>query len=376
MNFPGMSHFGGSLCSRALLSLLIGLTGCASRPTSDVLKPLPVAQTKGEQVTVLAATNREPGQGGFGNVWAGRLSYERYGFSIPESRNGSTIVYPTAKPDPNRQYVVTKRERLTDQTFVDAVTQSAGFDGTVAVFVHGYNYSYQEALFRTAQMAADADTIGLPILFSWPSAASVAGYVADRDAALYSRRELEGLLQSLAAAPKVKNILVLGHSMGGFLAMEAVRQLKLRARSDVLPKLEVVLAAPDIDVDVFRSQLHDIGRMQRPITLLVSNADKALAVSSLVGGVRPRVGRLDISDPVVQMAARTEHVRIIDISAVESSDGLGHDRYAKLARFERHISLAESRSNGEATEIGAFVFDVAGAAVASPFKLAGGLVRQ
>lgn len=378
MNFLHMIRFRGSLRSIALLSLLIGLTGCASRPTSGVLEPLPAVQKNGEQVTVLAVTNRErlAGQGGFGSEWASRLSYERYGFSVPESRNGSTIVYPATKPDPRRQYVVTKRERLMDQAFIDTVTRSAGFNGTVAIFVHGYNYSYQEALFLTAQMAADAKTIGLPILFSWPSAASVLGYVADRDAALYSRRELDGLLQSLAATPKVKNILVLGHSMGGFLTMETVRQLKLQGRLDVLAKLEVVLAAPDIDVDVFRSQLRDIGRMQTPITLLVAKADGALAVSSLIGGERPRVGRLDIDDPVVQKAAQAGHVRIIDISSVQSSDGLGHDRYATLARFERQFSRAQGSSTSAANSIGAFVFDAAGAAVASPFKLAGALVRQ
>ncbi|MHB0953784.1 MAG: alpha/beta hydrolase [Allorhizobium sp.] len=373
-----MSHFRDSLCSIALLSLLIGLTGCASRPTPDVLEPLPVVQTNREQVTVLAVTNRArlSGQGAFGSEWASRLSYERYGFSVPESRNGSTIVYPTTKPDQRRQYVVAMREKLTDRAFIDTVTRSSEFNGTVAVFVHGYNYSYQEALFRTAQMAADAKTIGLPILFSWPSAASVLGYVADRDAALYSRRELDGLLQSLAATPKVKSIMVLGHSMGGFLIMEAVRQLKLEGRLDVLAKLEVVLAAPDIDVDVFRSQLRDIGRMQTPITLLVAKEDRALAVSSLVGGERPRVGRLDINDPVVQKAAQSEHVRIIDISRVKSSDGLGHDRYATLARFERQFSDAQSSSTSAANSFGAFVFDAAGAAVASPFKLAGELVRQ
>lgn len=41
------------------------------------------------------------------------------------------------------------------------------------------------------------------------------------------------------------------HSMGGFLVMEAVRQLKLQHREDVIDKLAVILDAPDINVDVF-----------------------------------------------------------------------------------------------------------------------------
>ncbi|MCM2474662.1 alpha/beta fold hydrolase [Rhizobium sp. CG5] len=372
-----MSRFQRAILGIALLGGLVGLGGCTSRPDAAVLQPATIVQKNDDQVTVFAVTNRNQlaDHGGFGSEWANRLSYERYGFSVPESRKGSTIVYPTTKPDPSRQYVVTAREELTDQAFIDRMTRSAAFDGTVAVFVHGYNYSYQEALFRTAQMAADADYIGLPILFSWPSAASVTGYVTDRDAALYSRSELDRLLRTLAAVPKVKRIVILGHSMGGFLTMEAVRQLKLQGHSDVLKKMEVVLAAPDIDVDVFRAQLHDIGRMQTPITLLVAKTDRALAVSSLIGGERPRVGLLDIDDPVVRKAAETEHVRIIDISSVESNDGLGHDRFATLARFEKQLTLAESQTKNGTSNIGAFVFDTAGAVVASPFLLAGKLVR-
>jgi esterase/lipase superfamily enzyme len=79
--------------------------------------------------------------------------------------------------------------------------------------------------------------------------------------------------------------------------MEAARQLKLQGRDDVVGKLQIILAAPDIDVDVFRSHLRDIGTLRNPITLLVSKTDRVLEVSSFIGGERPRVGRIDIDDP-------------------------------------------------------------------------------
>ncbi|EPE93824.1 hypothetical protein RGCCGE502_33536 (plasmid) [Rhizobium grahamii CCGE 502] len=41
-------------------------------------------------------------------------------------------------------------------SFQEAAFASAQPDGTIGVFVLGYNYSYQEALYRTAQIAADA----------------------------------------------------------------------------------------------------------------------------------------------------------------------------------------------------------------------------
>ncbi|RIV16630.1 alpha/beta hydrolase, partial [Klebsiella pneumoniae] len=132
----------------------------------------------------------------------------------------------------------------------------------------------------------------------------------------------------------------------------------------------------DIDVDVFKSQLKDIGRIPNPVTLLVSKSDNALSISSFVGGERPRIGLLDINDPVIQQTAKAEHLTVIDISSLQSSDGLGHDRYASLARFAGDIDKADARMRSNGGNIGAFVFDAAGAAVASPFKLAGQIARQ
>lgn len=353
------------------LAVIGCLHGCASRPTAAVLNPVVAQPSAGGKVSLLAATNRNrvSEDGGFGSQWGAALSYERYDFSIPPDRKGATITYPTSDADPRRAFLVTSRERLNEASWAAAAARSATSDGTVSVFVHGYNYRYQEALFRMAQMAADANKLSPPILFSWPSVATVTGYVADRDAALASRTELERVVTSLASTPGIKRVIVFGHSMGGFLTMEAARQLKLEGRREVLNKLQIVLAAPDIDVDVFRSQLVDLGALKIPITLLVAKTDRALSVSSLLGAERPRVGRLDINDPKIRDAALKTNVNVIDISSVQASDGLGHDRYAALARFGGELEKADAaaRRKGRAA---ALVFDAATGAMASPFQLA------
>lgn len=224
------------------------LSGCATRPSPNVLKPVHLnealhSEVTSERVSVLAATNRSADAilGGFGSAWSETLTYEQYEFSVPPGRKGTVISYPTSRPDPERQFAVTGRKQLPKDAFVQEAIRSVQSDGTIGIFVHGYNYSYQEALFRTAQIAADAKIPGAPILFSWPSAAAVAGYVADRDAALSSRSELGSLVTSLSASGKVKRIILFGHSMGGFLVMETVRQLKLQHRDDVISKLAVVV---------------------------------------------------------------------------------------------------------------------------------------
>lgn len=269
-----------------IVSALLILGGCTTRPSPDVLSPVRIEQASAGKITLLTATNRsrDASGKGFNGGWTGKLAYEQYVVSVPSERKGTTIVYPTSAPRPERQFLVTDREQLSRDVFVNTAAQSIGADGTLGIFVHGYNTSYQEAVFRMAQMRADAKAPGTPVLFSWPSAATVAGYVADRDSALSSRGELDALVKALSAAPKVKRIVLFGHSMGGFLVMETIRQLKLQGRDDVLRKLMVVLAAPDIDLDVFTSQLRDIGKMKTPITVLVSKADRALSASSFISG--------------------------------------------------------------------------------------------
>ncbi|MGO8448282.1 alpha/beta hydrolase, partial [Rhizobium ruizarguesonis] len=76
----------------------------------------------------------------------------------------------------------------------------------------------------------------------------------------------------------VKEVSILAHSMGNWLALEALR--KMAIRNGRLPaKFEnVMLASPDVDVAVFRQQIIDMGKQHPKFTLFVSRADRALAV--------------------------------------------------------------------------------------------------
>jgi esterase/lipase superfamily enzyme len=357
-----------------MVIMAIGLSGCASRPSAAVLNPVQPANLPEKRIVMLTATNRNrlgPGHG-FGTTWSQAVAYQSYEMSVPPAHQISAIEYPADRPDPQKQFVVTRRQNLSESEFVTAA-RSVGSDGSVELYVHGYNNSFQEALYREAQIVADSG-LDDPIMFSWPSQASVVGYVADRDAVLYSRRDLQSVVTALASTKKIKRIILFGHSMGGFLVMEVVRQLKLEHREDVISKLQVLLASPDIDVDVFRSQIKEIGKLPVPLTLFVSKVDRALAISSLLGGERPRVGRLDINDPIIQQAAVQNDVRVIDLSSLKATDGVGHDRFASLARFGKQLELLDRTPAASASRVGAFVFDAAGVAVSSPFRLASSVI--
>ena len=98
------------------------------------------------------------------------------------------------------------------------------------VFVHGFNVNFAEGLYRQAQMSEDFASPGISINYSWPSAGNVSAYAVDRESALIARDGLEDLI-GLLGQTRLKRIVILGHSMGAFVVMEAVRQSAIRGGS-------------------------------------------------------------------------------------------------------------------------------------------------
>ena len=142
------------------------------------------------------------------------------------------------------------------------VSGRIGVNRDILVFVHGFNTSFDEARSRATQIVADAHFGGVAVLFTWPTRSELFGYVSDKDSATASRDALQALLHDLGQAPGVGKIHVLAHSMGGWLSMEALRQSAIAGDRDLGGHLgDVILASPDIDMEVFASQMQRI----RPI---------------------------------------------------------------------------------------------------------------
>ena len=168
---------------------------------------------------------------------------------------------------------------------------------------------------------------------------------------------------------------LIGHSMGAWLTVEALRQLRLARNDAAINRLNVILAAPDIDVDVFRSQMEVIGPLSPPMTVLVSRDDIALKISGKIAGERPRLGVLDVDDPRVQEAALKANLQIVDISSLKASDGFNHDRFARLAALHSRLTHAEVGGAGhDMRRAGAFIFNTVGTTLSTPFSLVGGAI--
>ena len=352
-----------------LFGLAMMLGGCVSRPTEAVLRPVPVTSAQDHQVTVYVVTTRSPTKDGIGfsSGKSFETRYMAYTISIPPSHKPGQIEYPGRKPDPQTAFTVVKTQSYSRPAFLAEVKARRTPDQDIGVFVHGYNYNFQESLFRLAQITADAHKAQLPVLFAWPSAAEVTGYLADKDSAAFSRDQLAQLLEDLSRS-NGSEVSVLGHSMGGWLTMEALRQMRLAGHDGELNRLLVVLAAPDIDINLFRMQLKDVGRLNKPIILLVSQDDRALAFSAFLADDQ-RVGAVDINDPRVQAAAKEANVQIVDISDLASDDPANHSRFAELAASYPKLK-ADSRKAGF-LQAGVFVFNSVGQTLVAPLRIAG-----
>ena len=124
-------------------------------------------------------------------------------------------------------------------------------------------------------MQHDIEFGSVPILYSWPSAASGGGYLYDRESILFVCTGLETLIDQISQTP-VDRIVLIGHSMGDQLVMEVLRQRVIR-KGALWPKLDMVsLIAPDVDVDLFRAQAKDIGTLPKPFVVFTSGGDRVL----------------------------------------------------------------------------------------------------
>ena len=375
----------GILATLAILALAMGR--CAMRPSSATLIPVNAPGRAERSVEVLAATTRERAPNSEIDFTADRapnINYQQYVVAIPPNHVGGKIEWPSQTPgNPGTDFVVVENRPLTEAGFARAIesklASKGSASGAVLVFVHGYNTSHPEAVFRVAELAADLRSRGAAVLFSWPSRAELRDYLTDRESATYSRDYLEHVLNQIAGVPDVHNIYLVAHSMGNWLAVETLRQAKLRERSPFLKKLkEVVLLAPDIDVNVFRTQLDAIGKLNRPIIVAVSRDDRALATSERLAGGVPRVGNVLIDNPRAQAAIKRYGLDVVDLSQVKSEDYFAHSKFAdalpELQNIAQSGGGARGRNPGAAA--GVFVLNGAGQLLSAPLVIGNTLLQQ
>lgn len=310
---PGSHMLRAALC----LCLMLSLVACSPRLSAQ--RGLPVPEAKIEHIYI--ATERALDRTGpsFGEPRNEGLRYFRAAVSIPPTHRAGNIEWQDGPADAATDFVVTETEVYDDRNSFVRSLKTSRREREVTVFVHGYNNTLSEAMYRLAQMQTDFSPSVPSVLYSWPSAGDPRGYVYDRDSVLYARDDLEGLLSALTRSENDR-VTLIAHSMGSQLVMEVMRQAAIKGNRRMLSRINsVVLMSPDIDPDVFRKQAEVIGELPDPFLIFISQADRALSLASFITGKKPRLGVIDSPEAVADL-----DVRVIDFTALADGEGLNH----------------------------------------------------
>lgn len=306
----------------AVLVFAIVLAGCA--PPRATMQFVPQGAKPGVVESIFVGTTRELDPNVESRLGIGRspvMHYGRVDVSVPPDRAPGTIPLPRPhRPiDPATQFLTANRTLYSDAAeFRSALSREmVRKKGDTVIFVHGFNNNAVESTYRMAQFGHDLKIPGPLVHYAWPSRASALGYVYDRDSAIFSSRGLEQLMKNVESAGPGKMVLV-AHSMGSLITMEALSRLALEGNRRVLDRIAgVILMSPDIDVDVFKAEAATIGKLPDPFLIFTSKKDKALAVSARITGQTNRLGNLPDPRPLAELK-----VTLIDTTAF--SVGGGH----------------------------------------------------
>lgn len=198
--------------------------------------------------------------------------------------------------NPDKHFTVSSIQEEDETTFFAGVKkQTEGVDQAI-VFVHGFNVSFRNAIYKAAQLKFDLAFAGPMVLFSWPSKGKMTAYTHDITNAEYSSGKLSSTLEKLSLLG-IKEIFLIGHSMGTRCLTMALKDLAGRTKPSILAE-SLVLAAPDIDRRHFEENLAgSISTLIKSGVIYASENDKALFASKLVNGYR-RLGDVDENIPV------------------------------------------------------------------------------
>ena len=283
-------------------------------------------------------------------------------------------------PDPNNNgltYWVSDEQPLTDikswqkvsaasfQTLLKAAAdQFPALDPSqneeqshITILVHGFNNKFTSSTAFYQQLYdrlfSGPDSLGLCILYDWPSWGNILGYEPDRARARQCAEDLTNILSELfdwlvkeqqaAIASggdpnrscKAK-VSLIAHSMGNYLLQKAMAAAWTRKNQPLLVSLinQLLMVAADVDNDLFDAGAPDnsdgsaIVNLTYRITALFSGRDEVLGASAGLKhfGTR-RLGRAGLAHrpPLVTQPPQTDNVWDVDCSSFFPASVSGTD---------------------------------------------------
>ena len=352
-----------ALVALAALSLL---AGCASRPEVGALADNMAVAPGATDHSIMVATSRarDPRPGTYFNgERSTAFDLAEFTVSVPPNHKHGEVELPqSGAGNPQTDFVVRDGGYIeNEKAFVAQLNrrlaQKPRGQRSIIIFIHGYNTLFAEGLYRFAQVVHDSKSTAVPVHFSWASRGQLSDYVYDNNSATAARDRLERLFR-LALASNAEKVNVLAHSMGNWVTVEAMRQMKIKGGVPHPEKIgTIMLAAPDIDIDVFKSQMRAIGDPKKPFFVILSRDDRALALSRYLAGDKSRVGDTPDTQELTALGAV-----VIDLTDVKGQDSMNHDKFAEIANAAPELRSVLAKGVGRPR--GALGDAVAGTAAA------------
>jgi esterase/lipase superfamily enzyme len=222
----------------------------------------------------------------------------------------------------------------------------------VVVFTHGYNNTFNDAADAMGTICRLLGRDFVCVLLTWPAGGSrgaFLGYNVDIESGEFAVADMRKAIRAIGETEGVRGVDFIAHSRGTDVLASAFQQLGREgyvSRKSVTESLRVrniVLFAPDIDIDVASTKIFDVfsdpdvpyGAKKNPsatifkqgsfhITMYSNPADQALGLSSSIFGSRLRLGQLDLSGWQAK-ALRADPGHLVDLIEVEENTGaFGH----------------------------------------------------
>lgn len=261
----------------------------------------------------------------------GSLELPRKGWKI--SLLGKQIRLFRQKVNPRKHFLIKDIEEMDQAAWLADINSQK--TKQALVFVHGFNNSFEDSVYRAAQIFWDLRFTGLPVLFSWASRGGVCSYIYDQQSALNARENFLRMLDMLTDQG-VEEVFILAHSMGNLLVTEALSQAH---EAQIRFIHELVMAAADVDKDNFRQFCHKMVNLHGKMTLYASAADRALLASMKLADNIFRAGFVPEEGPIVLPGLDT-----IDGTPLgDEMFGLNHGDYAEEATFLNDMNILISQ---------------------------------
>jgi esterase/lipase superfamily enzyme len=248
------------------------------------------AEQQGVDYPVWFATNRKPWlSGGFGGGRGAETLRGRVTVHVPNAhRFGETgsgfWTRFWSGDDRLRMKEIAQRTQAAFYDEIHAIIQEArdnGDEPEALVFLHGYNVSFADAAIRAAQIGYDLKIPGATAFFSWPSRGDPIAYAADEASIEASERAIADFLVEFAQNCGAAKLHLIAHSMGNRGLLRALQRIAADAAARGKVRFhQMILAAPDVDRDLFLDLAHLYSAHADRATLYASGRDLPVHLSS------------------------------------------------------------------------------------------------